>query len=219
MISTQSRRSAVALALALSCLITLFMACVVPSLANANCGGVKTGSPERNVNPGGRAPLAIGDSTMLLAIPYLAKAGFRVNARGCRMWDEGMRLLRKEKRRGRLPHLVLISLGADGEVSKRDIRAALNLLGKKRVLALVTPIELCGWSGSDAANVRDAYRKSPRRVILLDWVRYSRGTKWFQPDQLHLTFPGAAAFAAFARKAIPWARSGEMPDHTYFPRK
>jgi hypothetical protein len=217
MLSTQPRRALPALLL--SSLLCLALALTLPAAAAANCGGVKTAQAERKVNPGGRAPLAIGDSTMLLAIPYLAKAGFRVNARGCRMWDEGMRLLRKEKRRGRLPHLVLIALGADGEVSKRDIHAALNLLGKKRVLALVTPIELGGWSGSDAANVRDAFHKSPRRVILLDWVKYSQGTNWFQPDHLHLTFAGAAAFANFARKAIPWARSGEMPNHTYFPRK
>lgn len=191
----------------------------MPAGAEAACGGVQTRSAAKQVNPGGRAPLAIGDSTMLLALPNLARAGYRVNARGCRGWAEGMKVLRKDKRKGRLPHLVLVALGADWSVSKSSIREALRIVGKKRVLALMTPLESGGWSGSDARNIRWGFRQYPKRIILLDWVRYSRGKgKWFQPDGLHLTFSGAAAMARFAAKATPWAKAGEMPDKTFFPK-
>jgi hypothetical protein len=187
--------------------------------ANASCGGVQTAKAKRVVNPGGHAPLAIGDSTMLFALPNLARTGYRVNARGCRGWDEGMAVLRQEKRSRRLPHMVLMALGADWSVSMAQIRRTLNLLGPRRVLTLMTPLELGGWAGEDAENMRRAFKRYPKRVVLLDWVRYSRGHgDWFQPDNTHLTFKGAAAMARLARFAIPWARKGEMPDRDFFPR-
>ena len=89
----------------------------------------------------------------------------------------------------------------------------------KRVLALMTPLELGGWAGDDAKSMRRAFRLYPQRIVLLDWVRYSRNHgEWFQPDGTHLTFSGANAFASLARRATPWARHGEMPDHNFFPK-
>ena len=137
----------------------------LPADASAGCGGVEPAKPTRNVNPGGRAPLAIGDSTMLLALPNLAAAGYRVDAHGCRGWDEGMAVIKKYRRRGRLPHLVTIALGADYSISRLAIRRALRVLGPKRLLALVTPRELGGGAGSDAdvsnADVEAPVKKNP----------------------------------------------------------
>ena len=199
-------------------LLLIMAACASPA-AEAGCGGVETAGAERVVNPGGHAPLAIGDSTMLLALPNLARAGYRVNARGCRGWSEGMAVLRAEKRSRRLPHLVLMALGADWSVSLRSIRRTLHLLGPRRVLALMTPLELGGWAGDDARSMRRAFKRYPQRIVLLDWVRYSRGHgEWFQPDGTHLTFSGADAFARLARRATPWAKHGEMPNRTFFPK-
>lgn len=204
--------------------ICLVVVLVIASLgwatdARAGCGGVETAGAKRAVNPGGHAPLAIGDSTMLLALPNLARAGYRVNARGCRGWEEGLEVLRTEKRHRRLPHLVLMALGADWSVTVSQIRRTLHLLGPRRVLALMTPLELGGWAGDDARSMRRAFRRYPTRIVLLDWVRYSRGHgEWFQPDGTHLTFSGADAFASLARRATPWARHGEMPDHNFFPK-
>ena len=53
------------------------------------CGGVEQEKPRKDVNLG-RAPIAIGDSPMLLALPDLADEGYRANARGCRQWPEGL---------------------------------------------------------------------------------------------------------------------------------
>ena len=72
------------------------------------------------VNPGGKAPLAVGDSVMLLAVPRLARIGFKVNAQGCRQWGQGERVLRRYKRAEKLPHLVVIGLGADGSITAPD---------------------------------------------------------------------------------------------------
>ncbi len=201
-------------------LLVIVLAIPASALAwDPACGGVETARATRKVNPDGRAPLAIGDSTMLLALPTLSRAGYKVNARGCRGWSEGMRLMRKSKRQGKLPHLTLIALGADYSITGRDIDKALRIAGPKRVLALLVPRELGGGTSSDADAVRHAGRQHKKRVMVLDWVKYSSSQGgWFQPDGLHLTFSGADAFARLARKATPYARAGKFPKGAHAPR-
>jgi hypothetical protein len=175
--------------------------------ADAGCGGVETAAPKHKVAP--RPPLAIGDSSMLLALPALARVGYKVNARGCRAYPEGLRLLRDRARHHQLPHLVVIALGADQTVTADNIEEALKILGPKRKLGLVTPRETGGGESNDAAVIRNAGQRHPDRVKVLDWVRYSAGhSSWFQPDGLHLTFSGAKAFARLLKKLIPLAEPG-----------
>jgi hypothetical protein len=190
---------------ALTALLALTL--LAPAMADAGCGGTRQQAPkpsQKRVK--GRPPLAIGDSVMLLALEALAKRGFVANARGCRGFDEGLAVVRRRRAKDKLPHLVVLALGADFTISRRQIRIALHLLGKDRVLGLVTPRELGGGSGRDAANVRWAGRRYPKRVTVLDWVEASRGRGgWFQPDGLHLTFAGAYHFAKLIARSLPLA--------------
>jgi hypothetical protein len=178
--------------------------------ASAGCGGVETATPKHKVAP--RPPLAIGDSSMLLALPALARVGYKVNARGCRAYPEGLRLIRDEARHHRLPHLVVIALGSDQTVTAADIGHALKILGPNRKLGLVTPRETGGGESNDATVIRNAGARNPGRIKVLDWVHYSAGrSSWFQPDGLHLTFSGAKAFARLLKKLIPLARPHPKP--------
>jgi len=143
---------------------------------------------------------------MLLALPALSRVGYKVNARGCRQFAEGLRLLRDTRRHHRLPHLVVLALGADASVTARQIQRATKIIGPKRKLGLVTPREADGGESNDARVIRNAGRRDPVRVKVLDWVHYSAGeSSWFQPDGLHLTFSGAKAFARLLKKLIPLA--------------
>lgn len=178
---------------------------VAPTAADAGCGGVQY-LPAKKRPKHGKPPLAIGDSTMLLAMPDLARDGWNVDAHGCRGMEEGLAILRRRRAKGQLPHLVTMALGTDFSISRAQIRRALHLLGPSRVLGLVTPRELGGWSGADARAVRAAGAAYKKRVVVLDWVKYSRGHgSWFQPDGVHLTFSGARAFARLFRRALPLA--------------
>ena len=159
-----------------------------------------------------RPPLAIGDSTMLLALPQLAAAGFDVNAHGCRQFGEALALLSGLAHAHLLPHLVVIALGGDGSVTSADVAETLQILGRGRELVLVTPRELGGGSGSDAETVRASGRARPSQIHVLDWVRESEGhSAWFQPDGLHLTFSGADAFTRFLRHAFAYAAPTPAP--------
>src|SRR4029079_13293962 len=104
-------RAAIGLGMALAILLSMLWA----PAARAGCGGVETARPKHKV--AARPPLAIGDSSMLLALPALARVGYKVNARGCRQFAEGLRLLRQARRGHQLPHLVVLALGADASVT------------------------------------------------------------------------------------------------------
>src|SRR6266516_1515946 len=187
------------------------------SPATASCGGVVSAKPAKRVNPKGRAPIAIGDSIMILAVKRIAAEGYHANAKGCRQWLEGVQTLRRKRKRHSLPHLVTMALGTNGPVTGPEVELALKALPKNRVLGLVP--QRGKMSGNGAALMRKAAARHKHRIVLLDWARYSAGHKdWFQPDGLHLTLPGAAAYARLLGKAIPFARNGRFPNGAHFPR-
>jgi hypothetical protein len=174
-------------------------------IAEAACGGVVAAGSKRNLAKGPE-PLAIGDSVMLLAVDKLARAGFNTNAQGCRQWYQGHAMLRRKKRQGRLPRLVVIALGTNWVITREDIGRTRRLLGPKRVLAIVTPRESGGGSGSDAKHIRAAGRAHPRRIKVIDWVRFSRGHGgWFGGDGIHLTYTGVENYVRCIRRSLRWA--------------
>jgi hypothetical protein len=176
------------------------------SPAKASCGGVVHVYSKKKHLPY-RPPLAIGDSVILGAVSQLTRAGYEVDTRGCREWAEGVDVLRSRLRAHTLPHLVVMALGANWSITKKDIWQALSVVGRKRVLAIVTPRELGGGSGSDAATIRTMGAKYPDRILVLDWVRDSSGhSGWFYSDGLHLTPSGAVAFTHLLRSALRYAK-------------
>src|SRR3954464_3321303 len=115
--------------------LVLVLSLIAVAPAAANCGGVQKRVPPRRhwYLP----PLVVGDSVLLGAMPQVVKAGFEVNTRGCRAWDEGDRVLWSRRHTHSLPHLVVMFLGADWTVSMAQIRYALHIVGHKRILVLV----------------------------------------------------------------------------------
>jgi hypothetical protein len=165
----------------------------------------------RHIGGHERAPLAIGDSVMLGAAERLARAGFEVDARGCRQMAAGVDILRSRRRAGTLPRVVIVALGTNWVITRADVRRTLAILGPRRLLVLVTPRELGGGSSSDAQVVRDAGRRHPRRVAVADWVRVSAGHgSWFAGDGIHL---GAGGIDGMARMLRPYlhAKPPERP--------
>ena len=197
----------------------LALVLALPATGQGGCGGVEAAAPAHHQH-GMRPPLAIGDSTMLLALFDLAHIGYEANAHGCRQFPEALALLHQREAHGTLPHMVVIALGADGSISGKQIGETLGLLCCTRLLVLVTPRELGGGSGSDAATVRAEARRHRGRIRLLDWVKYSAGRSgWFQPDGLHLTTSGALAFTRLLKMALPYANPPRRhkPPHAHGP--
>jgi hypothetical protein len=173
---------------------------VLAPAAQAACGGTVHGLPTAN-SPFRPPPLAVGDSIMLGAFGSLRARGFEVDVRGCRQMSEGLSVLRA--RRGSLPSFVAVGLGTNWTVTLDQVRQALRIVGRERVLGLVTPREVGGVRSSDQAVIREAGRRWPNRVRVIDWVRQSAGhSDWFYSDGLHLTSKGARAMARLVRAAL-----------------
>jgi hypothetical protein len=185
------------------------------------CKKIHTGKADLDPNPRGRAPVALGDSTMILPIPNLNAVGYTVNARGCRGFKEAINIARRLKAKHHLPHLVLINSYGNGGVNPRLITEALGVLGKRRVLGLVTAYN--ADTGEPPAPDTDILFKSarryPHRIFVMDWVEYSRSHHsveptpgaWFLPDLFHPNFTGAEAFARFLGGALRFAPNGRRP--------
>jgi hypothetical protein len=175
---------------------------VVPAAASAQCGDEIHRQPASDLGDG-PAPLAIGDSVMLGAIEPIRRAGFEVDAAGCRLWSQGLELLKARARDDSLPDLVVIGLGTNWSVSTDDIHAALSAIGPDRVLGLITPRELGGDSSSDQVVIRQAAERWPDRVEVIDWAAASEGRddEWVYDDGVHLRPAGARALAGLMREA------------------
>ncbi|HUR84635.1 MAG TPA: hypothetical protein VMY78_04760 [Solirubrobacteraceae bacterium] len=172
-----------------------------PAAAVGACETVERAAARHDPSRLRRAPLVVGDSTMLLAAPYLGRLGLEADARGCRQVEAGIDLLRSRRRARALPAVAVLALGANGAISARAIGRALRVMGPFRVLGLVTPSRV--GSGSTGA-MRRAARRYPDRVMLIDWERFGRrrGGGIFAGDGLHVSDRGARIFAAFVRRRL-----------------
>ena len=171
---------------------------VLPAPASACNAGARSGAVKHRPRAE-RPPLIIGDSTMIFAAPKLGRRGFEADARGCRQFAAGVAMLARRRAIGRLPRVAILALGANGAIPRRVMRRAVRVMGRPRVLGLVTPRN----STSSQATMRWAARRFPDRVLLIDWVAFSAGHGgWFSGDGLHVNHAGATAFAELVRRRV-----------------
>jgi hypothetical protein len=207
----------------MAALAAVLFAISLPGGASARraCGEVEQVKATKDVNPGGPEPLVVGDSVMLLPLGVgdLAAVGYDANGQGCRSFAAGLNVMRKQRRAGRLPRFVVLALGTDGRVKMAQVKEALRIAGPDRILGLVTPRELGGGAGFDASVMRKAAGKHRAKIVLFDWVRYSRRhNNWFQPDHAHLSYAGSAAFARLLAMGARFSRPDTFPHGARFPR-
>jgi hypothetical protein len=181
---------------------------LVPGRAAAAgaCETVRHAGARRDASRTRRAPLIVGDSTMLLATPYLGPLGIEADARGCRQFAAGVDLLERRLHAHTLPPVVVLALGSNGAIGEREVARALRVAGPYRVVGFVTPAKV--GAGSTAA-MRNAARRHPDRVFVLDWQSYGHraGGGVFAGDGLHVSDHGARVFARFVRRRLePFAR-------------
>lgn len=180
---------------------------------DAGCLKPATRSHAERVRGRPAPPLVIGDSVMVWSVPLLGRAGFDADARPCRSWADGDRMVRRRARHGTLPRLVVVALGANGPFTVADIARTLRAMGPKRTLALLT----ARWSGDrpgyGAEAIHEAGRRFPGRVRVLDWVSLSTGHPgWFAADGVHLgSQAGVRAYTRLIESAALSPASAPAP--------
>jgi len=121
----------------------------------------------------------------------------------CRQMSQGIELL--EQRAQNLPHLVVLALGTNGEVTQQQIDRALAILGPTRLLALVTPHGSVVPSTPDV--IRAAAASQPQRILLLEWDQLAEEhPSWLAPDGVHLGGEaGIEGYAQMISTLLPYA--------------
>jgi hypothetical protein len=142
---------------------------------------------------------AVGDSVMLGAvqplqqeIPNLAL----IDARGSRQPAEAIAVLRHLRAAGKLGNVVVVHVGNNGPFTAEQFDEMMGVLsGSRRVLVVNTTVPN-GYSRVPNNKVlADGARRYPNRVVLVDWHAASAGHPEYFWDGLHLTPPGARAYA------------------------
>jgi hypothetical protein len=199
---------------ALAAVLSL-LALAAPAGARA-CAAFKHASAVWPRHPVARAPLIIGDSTMIFAAPVLGRLGLEANAKGCRSFGEGVAMLAARRRAHTLPPVAILALGANAAIGTSQISAALGVVGPHSVLGLVTARR----SAASNVQMQRAARRHRDRVLLIDWVSFSAGHGgWFGGDGLHVNQTGADAFAHLVRRSVapfafPPVRDLRLPHST-----
>jgi hypothetical protein len=182
-------------------LVTLCVLLVAAEASQAWCGHT------RRAPAGGRAgvaPLALGDSVLQGAAIPLSRAGFEVDARCGRSPRGGIEVLRKRRRRGTLPEIVVFALGTNIYMTSGDVAEALRVIGRRRTLMLVTPVR--SWRAFGNGPMRGAARRRPGRVRLIDWSGAAlRNRHWLGGDGTHLRPGGVAAYTRLLKRGA-WSR-------------
>ena len=165
---------------------------------------------------GGRAPLVIGDSTMIFAAPVLGGLGLEADAHGCRPFAEGVRMLAARKANGTLPQRRRARARSERRRERPGaIKSALGRHGTRPRAGPRHAAQHRERRRGDADRRRDSY---PGRIRLIDWVSFSAGHEgWFAGDGLHVNHEGASAYAhlikdAVAPLAFPPVAALKMPD-------
>ncbi len=156
------------------------------------CEARATAKPERGGTGMFRPPLFIGDSSMLLGVPELARLGFAADARGCRSGAAAVALLAEHRRRRRV-RLAVLAVGANGGVDRSVLRRARRLTD---MLGLVTG----AGSGVAPRVMRRFARRHRRDTVLIDWRAHNPYRH--VGDGIHIGTAGEAAEARFIHRRV-----------------
>ena len=142
---------------------------------------------------------AVGDSVMLGAvetlqqeIPNLAV----IDARGSRQPPEAIAVLRQLRAAGKLGNVVVVHVGNNGPFTAEQFDEMMLVLSGTREVLVVNTTVPDGYSRAPNNEVlADGARRYPNRAVLVDWHAASVGHPEYFWDGLHLTPPGARAYA------------------------
>ncbi len=172
--------------------LVLLLAPAADAAAAGPCEATARAGPERGGTGIFRPPLFIGDSSMLLGVPELARLGFEADARGCRSGAAAVALLARHRRRHRV-RLAVLAVGANGGVGRAGLRRARRLTD---MLALVTG----AGNGAAPRAMRRFARRHRRDTVLIDWRRHNPYRH--VADGIHIGTAGEAAQARFIHRHV-----------------
>ncbi|HVQ87935.1 MAG TPA: acyltransferase family protein [Actinomycetes bacterium] len=196
---------------------------VQPS-GNTRHQGSREGSGNRSgrtAQPGSllRQPItAVGESVMLSARDALRERLPRVTVDAAvgRFPSDVFKRIRERKHADALADVVVFQAGTNGIPDEQDLRAMLDALSGRTLVAVVNVRAPRSWI-DDSNEVIDEVTRGYDNVRVVDWSSISAGHgNYFEPDGFHLTLDGARAYAAAIVDVLsePTPESSVSPEST-----
>ena len=167
----------------------------------ANAAAKPTAKPAGRIK--GRV-LAIGDSVMRGASRALRRqfSSIEVNAAVSRQFNDGIRILRARAAAGTLPEVVVIHLGSNGPINKRQFDLAMAAAKGVRLVVFVNIKVPRPWEGYTNRTLSQNVGRYVN-AVLVNWHDASEDVKGaFARDGIHLNSAGATAYARLIAAAV-----------------
>ncbi|MBM4407044.1 MAG: hypothetical protein FJ038_00245 [Chloroflexi bacterium] len=148
--------------------------------------------------------LAIGDSVMLGAVKEIRRqfASIEVNAAVSRQFNDGIRILRARLAAGTLPDIVVVHLGTNGPISKRQFDQAMATLKGVRLVVFVNVKVPRPWESYTNRTLSQNVARYPN-AAMVDWHSESdEVVNAMARDGIHLNREGTQAYARLIVAAI-----------------
>jgi hypothetical protein len=98
---------------------------------------------------------------------------------------------------GLLGQTVIIHVGDNGLFRRSSLDDALTALADRKRVVIVTIAVPRRWEDPTNNLLRSVAAAHPKNVVIADWHAAAQGhPEYFVSDGVHLTIPGARAFAA-----------------------
>lgn len=152
----------------------------------------------------GASVTAIGDSVLLGARSAVRSAlpGLAINAEVSRQFNVLSWLLPTLANAGSLRSRVVINLGTNGPPTDKNLKAAFDALAGQQRVVIMTIRAPRSWQDVTNERIWNAAAGRPN-VVVADWYSVSEGhPEYFVSDGIHLSTPGAEAFAATMASAV-----------------
>lgn len=147
-----------------------------------------------NPQPVAGGGYAIGDSVLedvkLYASRTMTNRGIAINAAVSRQWGAGISILSSLKAAGKLPPVVVVALGSNGQVNATQFDQMMQVCaGARRVVFMTVTGPLIG----NNPVIRAGVARFPK-AVLVDWnTAAASHPEWFAPDKVHVGPAGAFA--------------------------
>ncbi|WP_100403518.1 acyltransferase family protein [Bacillus sp. FJAT-42315] len=147
---------------------------------------------------------AIGDSVMIAVNPLLKQQlpDFVMNAEVGRQMSEGIEMAQQMEQQGQLGDVVIIGLGSNGPLSKKQLIEMVESLDSEKEILLINTRVPRPWEREVNASLKEVARDF-ENVALVDWYEASTNhPHYFISDQVHLSKEGQEVYTSLILDAI-----------------
>lgn len=164
----------------------------------------QTADPAVQEGRSGKGIIAIGDSVILDAAPYLNRLlpGILIDGKVGRQMSQAHEAVSQLKEKGKLGDRVIIELGTNGPFAEKQLRELLISLGDMEQIILVNVRVPKRWQDTVNSGLKTVTAEFSN-TILVDWFSASKGKdSFFSSDGVHLSQEGASYYASLISEAV-----------------